>query len=337
MQNKPKDISHKKVTFDNPIPKERLKLLYDYIVGRYSIHINKDILKLPKEQWYKDIADEEQKKVFMRYKFCNVRREHDRYTLWIIDNVLTKKDASLQDKIYRTILYRIYNSLFAAELIDLANIDFAHVNLKKIRKSIEDLNVRPSMMYGKAFRTVSMKTSLNRVYHDDLRIEPVLFVKDLWKEKFADKILACETAEEVTNVLKTKNGIGDFLSYQIFVDLTYIPEFPFSENEHVIAGPGCRFGLEIFYDTKELPPTDDLLFYLSDNLVELWKEQGLVFDPDKVFYDLLKRDRRINVMCLENCFCEYQKFYSILHGKHRRVYRGVDYDKKRFNEIKKDK
>lgn len=125
----------------------------------------------------------------------------------------------------------------------------------------------------------------------------------------------CSTAEEVYKVLCTVPGISAFLGYQIFVDFTYMDEFPFSENEFTVAGPGCQKGLDsIFLDTDGMTP-EECLFWLRDNLDWLFTERlGLEWSPEKLFQDLPKYDRYMNVMSLENCMCEFSKYMKVKHG-----------------------
>lgn len=52
-----------------------------------------------------------------------------------------------------------------------------------------------------------------------------------------------QSQKEVYDIIQELPSFAYFLSYQVFVDLTYIKDFPFSENEFTIAGPGCKRGL----------------------------------------------------------------------------------------------
>ena len=97
------------------------------------------------------------------------------------------------------------------------------------------------------------------------------------------------------------------MGYQLFVDLTYIPEFPVSENNFVIAGPGCKTGLNLLFTDRNGLSHEECLFWLTDKL-------NKKLDFTEIFTDLPKFDQKMNVMSLENCFCELQKYHKVKAG-----------------------
>ncbi len=62
-------------------------------------------------------------------------------------------------------------------------------------------------------------------------------IKFVWynKEKLVLGIKKAKTQKDVYNFLCSFPGIGKFLSYQIFIDMTYIDIFPFTEHNFVVA------------------------------------------------------------------------------------------------------
>ena len=94
-------------------------------------------------------------------------------------------------------------------------------------------------------------------------------------------------------------GFADFLAYQVFVDLTYIEDFPFSENEFVIAGPGCKRGMDKLFIDRDDMTYEECLFWLRDRF-------------DKLMSWL---DRKGHWP--ENCFCEFSKYMKALDGTGR--------------------
>jgi hypothetical protein len=117
------------------------------------------------------------------------------------------------------------------------------------------------------------------------------------------------TPKEVIYNLKSIDGIGNFLAYQIFVDLTYLEELPWSENEFTVSGPGCSRGLsELFIDRDGLS-YEELLFWLRDNC-PITPE-----DCMELMVDLPEEDRYMNIMSLENCMCELSKYVRAAEGR----------------------
>ena len=113
------------------------------------------------------------------------------------------------------------------------------------------------------------------------------------------------------DALKSIKGIHDFLAYQVFVDLTYLEDFPWSENEFVVSGPGCELGLDYLFEDKDGLTYDELMFWLRDNcpITREWCREHMI--------DLPQYDRYMNVMSLENCMCELGKYVKTQRGEGR--------------------
>jgi hypothetical protein len=147
--------------------------------------------------------------------------------------------------------------------------------------------------------------------------DPIKFVGMLHYTGFVEAIGNCTTLEAVCGVLKNYKGIGGFLAYQIAVDFTYIDEFPFSENEFTIAGPGCKQGLDRLFVDRDGMTYEECLFWIRDNWTELINKHRIQWNPDEIFTDLPDYDRCMNVMSLENCFCELSKYERAVNGSGR--------------------
>lgn len=139
-----------------------------------------------------------------------------------------------------------------------------------------------------------------------------MFYIPLWiRDKgIIDIILESKDQRMCVQAIQRIPAYSTFLAYQVFVDLTYIPEFPFSENEFTVSGSGCHKGLELLFTERDGLTDEELLFWLRDN-------QEWLFDIyfDKLFDNLPAEDRRLSVMDLENCMCEHSKHYGIVKGK----------------------
>lgn len=314
---------------------DRLKLLHKYITERYDIHIKKDVLKL--EPPY--TTDE----VLKTYKFTNIRREHDRTTEWLIENISTNSEISYKDKIYKSIIFRLYNRIETADLIHLDDIDFftssyfsdhtetwidkCRVQFNKARK-----NYRVTTnAYKVGGTTRGLEISYPREKCKPVRV--LLLVNDLIKDDFADKLDECHNQLEAFELIRSIKGIGNFIAYQIYVDLTYIEEFPFSENEFTISGPGCHYGLQMLLkensDTNKIMSDEEILFWMRDNLESEFNSLDLYWNPQKIFIDLEYHDRCFNVMSLENIMCEFQKYVRANdpnQSKPRNRWKGFKYE-----------
>lgn len=124
---------------------------------------------------------------------------------------------------------------------------------------------------------------------------------------FFSDLLSLSTPFEVYERMKNEiEGLGAFLAYQMWVDFTYIPEYPFSENEFTIAGPGCCVGIDLMFSDKAGMTHNECIFWLRDNQDKVFGVYG--YQREKFWSHEEPWDQHMNVMQLENLFCELQKY-----------------------------
>lgn len=304
MKNKPADIPYggldeKRIKSAKPkFHEEHLEMFREFVLERYRIHIRKDVEKKP-FPWTEN-------PVLKEYKFTNVRREHDRTTKHLLSAIKLHKDSSYNDKLMNIVLYRLFNKMETFDRIGW--VRWSRFDEGGIR---ERLLATPKdvRIYTDAFMTSGMMREMNKQFPNE-KFTPMNILNVLNRDKFklVKGIKGAETPSEVIEALTDIPGISSFLAYQIFVDFTYLPEFPWSENEFVLSGPGCSRGLSNLFKDKGGLTDEELLFWLRDNCPFTQEEL------DEVMTDLPKRERRMNVMSLENCMCELSKYVKTKEG-----------------------
>lgn len=327
MKNKPCDVMYcgvRKTAIHKAKPQinaRNLLYLYNFITRRYTIHLRKDVLR-KEPPWTKD-------KVLRELRFTNVRREHDRETRWLISNIAANDGLCYEDKLLNCVLFRLYNKHETAELLSMPIEFYGKYNgewdPEWYRSLFEAALVEDSkrVFFTGAFITGGLKRALKWYLPKDdpknsMEMRMLWFMKTLIDKDAVGAIKSCKNQEEVFTVLSGFNGVGDFLAYQMFVDMTYIKEFPFSENEFTVAGPGCVMGLNYLFEDRDGMSYEECLFWLRDNLGSLFRDKlGKDWDPKRLFWDLPEEDRCLNVMSLENCFCELSKYIRAKAGTGR--------------------
>lgn len=340
MRSKSKDtpycgVNQKAIKTAKPrLNTDNLRHLYTFITLRYSIHIQKDVKHLP-PPWTVD-------PILSQYRFTNVRREHDRETKWLIDHITNNPRLKYEDKLLNCILFRIYNKHETAELLEMP-IKFSKYQTDKgskwdpedYRKFFEwALKRNPKrIFFTGAFITGGTKRALKWYLPDKAKKNDTSEMRVLWfmshliKSNLVEKIKSCTTQQEAFKVLSSLMGIGEFLGYQIFVDMTYIRKFPFSENEFVVAGPGCKSGLNYIFKDRDGMTYEECLFWLRDNLNKVFQScLGKKINFNQLMSDLDPEDRYMNVMSLENCICELSKYIRAFEGtgRPRQIYKAKE-------------
>lgn len=316
MRTKPKDVSYCGVrkdvilTAEPTLDWDAVHHFKTFVKDRYRIHKRKDVKQLPAPWTTNPILKE--------YKFTNVRREHDRQTRYLIENISNNPELTLEDKIVNSFLFRSWNNW--ATLKDFGFPYAAHFlydpatkeAVRPLYKSLSKLEP-DRLWYNNAYNQGGTKQAWKRPNPDaqiekDIPLRPFHVGVWLGEQEIVDKLLAAKDQQEAFDIIKSVRGFADFLAYQVFVDLTYIKEFPFSENEFTIAGPGCKKGLDYIFKDRDGMTYEECLFWLRDNID---------VDVLNLFNDLPKYDRCMNVMSLENCMCELSKYIRVVRGEGR--------------------
>lgn len=328
MKSKPSDVEYTGVSRDkiaNARPKlnQNMLVLYNkWLAERYNIHYKKDVLLLPPP--WTDCP------ILRTVKFTNLFREDDRATRWLIDNVCNTP-LSLEDKVLNCMLFRLYNKWETCELIGMPFTNWTtpdHIDTiyKYVKGKLDEkLDKDPDyVVYTSAFNTGGMKAASGRLTGEQsIPMRPIAFMKHMIEDDIAGKIRVSDSPKQVCDALMKYPGIGEFLSYQMFVDFTYCEEYPFSENHFTIAGPGCQMGINFLFEDTDGMSYEECIFWVRDN-------QNVIID-DGLFHLMMDRalfDQQLNVMCIENSFCEFSKYVrcteQVAAGKRPRA--KVSYD-----------
>lgn len=318
-----------------------------FVIDRYRIHKRKDIEGRP-APWTKN-------PILQEFKFTNVRREHDRQTRYLLDNITHNMTLTLEDKIVNSFLFRSWNNWATLKDFGFPYPAQALYNpelKEKVRPLYESLNEHDPdrLWYNNAYNQGGTKHAwkfpagdgYQRAYKEseakkypdweaDIPLRPFHVGVWLGEQNIVEKLLKAKDQQEAFDIIKSVRGFADFLAYQVFVDLTYIEEFPFSENEFTIAGPGCKKGLDYIFKDKDGMTYEECIFWLrgyinqgrlfqNEDLFELEQEKGYIhkeYTPNQLFSDLPEYDRCMNVMSLENCMCELSKYIRAVRGEGR--------------------
>lgn len=309
-----------------------------FVIDRYRIHKRKDIKQLS-APWTKN-------PILQEFRFTNVRREHDRQTQYLIHNISNNLTMTLEDKTVNTFMFRAWNNW--ATLKDLgfpypASMLYLPELKDKLRPRFHKLQEDDidRLWYSNAYNQGGTKQAWRSLYKDlqtevDIPLRPFHVGVWLGKQKIYKKLMEATDQQEAFEIIKSVRGFADFLAYQVFVDLTYIKEFPFSENEFVIAGPGCKKGLDYIFKDTDGMTYEECIFWLRNKInknkggsyslfnhpkLEAWCEKHnkhwIEYNPDKLFSDLETYDRKMNVMSIENCMCELSKYIRAVDGTGR--------------------
>lgn len=332
MKTKPRDklycgVNLGKIAHAHPkLNEDNMLHLLKFITARYRVHKRKDVLNL-NPPWTKD-------PVIAQYRFTNVRREHDRQTRYLIENISINPSLSLEDRLVNTFYFRAWNNWSTMQSFG-GPWDAKSLYDPKFKESIRPLYKQllecdpDRKWWSAAYNQGGTKQSwrypaeVGKDKEEDIPLRVFHIGPWLKQGDVVRKLMKAEDQQEAFEIIRSIRGFADFLAYQVFVDLTYIDEFPFSENEFVVAGPGCCKGLDYVFEDRDGMTYEESLFWLRDHIdkyfykLEIRRIHKKVWQPEKLFDDLPPYDRYMNIMSLENCFCELSKYIRTIEGTGR--------------------
>ena len=317
--------------YEIPMNQEPLEILCKWVKERYLVHLKKDVQKLPSPWTDWDIMRE--------FRFTNVLRKHDKESKFVVDSTYENPELSTEEKILNAFIFRAYNKHETYALLGFPRkkqlISWEEV-LEMEKKITLKREENPTYCFcTSAFNTGGIKTCWGNFEDKDAAFDKTnsvesrfaLLWNDLLKNDTAQKILNSKTAEEVGKEIRKVRGFaGEFLSFQVYVDLTYIPGFSFTEDDWAVCGPGCKLGIGYLFgdETRSIKNTgytyDELLYWTRDNLDKILLNNGV--NLKELMTDLPYEERRISLSNVENLFCEFSKTCKQIYkeGKARRKY-----------------
>ena len=318
------------------------ELFWDFVVRRHITAYNYYVRKL-QNPWPTDDP------ILSKYHYCNVMRELDKGTKYLID--LVKRSESKYGKmsnheLFWTILaYRHFNRVGLFE--DLASLAKELFNRNSQDTKIYEsflkyrwpiiTNENERLMLEKFFDK-AIESGI-RLYHAAYIVylipnknyprkeKHVQFTFIQPSEELADNIINAKTPEEAFNLIRSLPYIGNFLAYEIWTDLAWptLNRFnkKFTDNDFVNIGPGAAWGLSLIYGG--VPDN----YYLRHDLIdELYKEQFNVLDKITRKYDYrwtyicdqLGVRNYLSKRNIEHSLCEFRKYWNRKNGKGRKRY-----------------
>ena len=237
------------------------------------------------------------------FKFCCAYRASDRVSQYLIRNVIYKEgDWSSEDVVFRILLFKIFNQIETWEYLTTALGEVRHKKFDYSRCGdlLEQYQQKGSAIYNHAYMACATKVfGFNQKHRNHL----ALMGKMNHEDRIARKIGAAKTLEGVFLILREYPLIGNFMAYQLAIDLNYSEIVDFSEDQFTVAGPGAERGIKkCFIDTGRFSSAD-VIHWMTEN-------QEREFDRLEIEFPNLF-SRRLHAIDCQGLFCETDKYSRV--------------------------
>lgn len=290
---------------------------FQTLYERQEIWYKRNVLNLPKP-WTKD-------QILSNYSFTNAYRELDRSSQYLIKNVLTDTSLSLEDLVFKIMVYRYFNKpdAFEDQIIYLPNYGmFSPLQLWQDVVSCRSSHYNP-------WHTAYMS---NLVWATKFKPE-IGMLKD-WAycrelfPKFHDEAVPTITKmlregvepKKIMKWLEKLPSISGFISHELFLDFCYIDKYNkyqinFDENSYTNVGPGASLGIRLIFPSLKPEEQEKAIYVLRDIAKDMLPEDFKYTSWDKKKREyIISNEFNMTLHNFEFWLCEFSKYKKMQWG-----------------------
>jgi 5-hmdU DNA kinase, helical domain len=240
--------------------------------------------------------------ILATYRFTNCYRAADRVSQYLIQEVIYRGNQDADEVLFRILLFRFFNRIATWELLisALGELSWARFRLDRYNSVLTQAFSRGERIYTAAYVIPSPNLGGLRKHTNHLQL-----LEHMLRGGLHCRLEAGASMRDVFDVLRGYPGIGDFLAFQLLIDINYSTVIDFDEMDFVVAGPGARDGLRKCFGPGVRGIEADLIRYVSDAQEEHFARSGLRFAG--------LNGRRLQLIDCQNLFCEVDKYARLAH------------------------
>lgn len=252
--------------------------------------------------------------IFQKYFFCNVFREQDKVSVWIIHNIIKKFALSFKPPLRNSMIGELLPILAVYRYINYIptfNFLVGTFDIKLILKCLLTLKKEGKKIFNSAF--INNSGSLSKLNYIKFLYESIN--EPNFKAKLKKAIYEDRRMEAVCDVYKSIDGVGGFMAYEYACDISYmfLKDHFKDINTWANVGPGCRKG--IAYILRNIDGTrlskkyDQEAQQIIRKHWEPYMVQNVIREPtDPEYRKYLSKLVTPEMRVIEMWLCEFQKY-----------------------------
>jgi len=235
-------------------------------------------------------------------RFTNCYRAADRVSQYLIGEVIYRGSQDPDELLFRILLFKFFNRISTWELLRSAfgEPTWAGFCLERYDGVLAEAVASGQAIYSAAYIIPPPRLGARRKLTNHL-----LLVRHMVRDRLVSRLQASASMEQAFRVLRCYPSLGDFLAYQLLIDINYSMIIDFDEMDFVVAGPGARDGLRKCFGAAARGIEADLIRYLTDTQEQHFARLGLRFPG--------LNGRRLHLIDCQNLCCEVDKYARVAH------------------------
>jgi hypothetical protein len=240
--------------------------------------------------------------ILASHRFTNCYRAVDRVSQYLISNVIYNGDQDPDEVLFRILLFKFFNRISTWELLRsvLGDLAWATFALERYDQTLTGAVSRGEPIYSAAYVIPSPWLGAQRKHTNHL-----LLLQQMLRDGLRNRLQASWSMSEAFQLLRRYPGLGDFLAYQLIIDINYSTLINFDEMDFVVPGPGARDGICKCFGPIPRGTEAEIIRYMSDAQSEHFARLGLNFSG--------LDGRPLQLIDCQNLFCEVDKYARVAH------------------------
>jgi len=243
--------------------------------------------------------------ILNEFKFTNAYRASDRVSQYLIRNVIYSGNWSLEDTVFRVLLFKLFNKIETWELLEnqFGEVSLGTFDIDRYDQALENAMSAGGAIYSAAYIIPSgSKKKYAGVRKHKFHL---LLLDSLIKSKLPMQLKNSSSMDEGFHTLLNVESFGRFLAYQFITDLNYSEWLNYSETEFVVPGPGALDGIRKCFTS--------LGDYSEPDVIKMMvEEQDLNFERLGLSFKSIW-GRPLQLIDCQNLFCEVDKYSRVAH------------------------
>lgn len=247
-----------------------------------------------------------QDQILNHYKFTNAYRAADRVSQYLIKNVIYNETLPNTPKeiLFRILLFKLFNKIDTWKLLTekFGILSYEDFNFFQYDKELNKAISGGRRIYSAAYimPSVQSRFGFERKHSNHLKLIQLMI-----DEQTDQKLMFAKTMQQAFEIIKGFPGLGDFLAYQLLIDINYSTIINFSESEFVVPGPGAKGGISKCFENRSGLNDMEIIKLVTDNQDSEFQRLGLTFQS--------LWGRPLQLIDCQNLFCEVDKYARVKH------------------------
>lgn len=278
------------------VNRRHLDEFFRFVYERHMVWHRRFVLKQP-PPWTTN-------RILRDYKFTNMYRELDRGTIWYKSRIPSIAQNDFHNLVWLTIMYRLLNRVETFEKVGFVNCHNWTKEKAEWEKKLKELHKHESVFTNAHLTLPTHKEGKSKIS----TYMEVLDELNTMLLGLVNEIKYAKSLEHLFDILMQVPCVGRFISYEICCDFILLKVVPFTENDWVNPGPGCKRGINLIF------PNVSKVQEYQECIKTLKAEQEQHFKRLKLKFPYLYPDTPMTLRSIEHSLCEYQKYDHMKTG-----------------------